>query len=260
MSDEFTRRNLLRAAAAAAAGSGVTGTVAGEGAGTDTDPQVTGRIPCREFDVVDLTTVSASEPLPDQATGIQPGSRMFIEYPDGTTAGCTANFIWRDTGGSGGSPGAPEDEGSDDEGSPDGEKGLSVAEDGGSDDAGPQSGNDDRCIGAAGHCFIDGNATADDRAGGDDERTYDVSQLDVTVCKDCNVGGFTGLAVATGEVYELGDVEYEFGSGTDATGVLTHLTTVGVAGTTITRCIEMPKDDDVPLDLEVVRANEDVTG
>jgi hypothetical protein len=366
MSDEFTRRNLLRATAATAAGFGATGTVAGDGVGTDADPEVTGRIPCRTFDVVDLTTVSASEPLPDQATGIQPGSQMFIEYPDGTTAGCTANFIWRDTSGPG--DGDSEDsEDSEDPADPDdpNDRGLS-AEDGGSDDAGGPAGSDDLYIGAAGHCFIDGDATADDNAGGPDEKTYDVSKLTVKVCKDCNVGGLTGLAVPRGEVYELGEVEYarqvrpaedgtegdevghdfgvvripdelrpavdpsmpqfggpidvqdgavpagetvaqygagvangevfptmatrgvsegdlgspkswyaalraspgdsgsplveyEFGSGTDATGVLTHLTTVGVAGTTVTRCIEMPKRDDVDLDLEVVRANEDVT-
>lgn len=369
MSDEFTRRNLLRATAATAAGFGVTGTVAGGGAGTDTDPQVTGRIPCRTFDAVDLTTVSASEPLPDQATGIQPGSQMFIQYPDGTTAGCTANFIWRDTSGSsvGSVSGADEGDGSGDTAASDpDDSDDSDDPDDADTQAGPAEETDDLYIGAAGHCFIEGDATADDRAGDDSERTYDVSQLTVRVCKNCNVGGLTGLAVATGEVYELGEVvyarqalpddegtegeevghdfglvrvpdelrpavdpsmpqfggpidvqdgtvpagetvcqygagvangevfptmatrgvsegdlgspgswyaalraspgdsgsplvEYEFGSGTDATGVLTHLTTAGVAGTTVTRCIEMPKDDELDLDLEVVRATEDVT-
>lgn len=34
--------------------------------------------------------------IPERADGIRPGSQLFIEDEDGT-AGCTANFIWRDT-------------------------------------------------------------------------------------------------------------------------------------------------------------------
>ena len=351
MSDEPSRRNLLRASAAATAGLGVVGTAAAEG---DAAPEVTGEIPCVDLtDVEDrTTTVSASEPLPEQATGIRPGSQMFIEYPDGTTAGCTANFIWRDTS-------TTIDDDFDDE------RGNSPVF---GDDRNPLY------IGAAGHCFLPGDQTADDEAGDDFEETYDVSQLTVKVCKNCTFGGITGLSFVDGEVYELGEVvyarqalpndegtegdevghdfglvripeefrpavdpsmpqfggpigtqdgvvpagetvcqygagvgngevfatagtrgvsegdiirkdvdedgandswyagiraspgdsgsllvEYEAGQGTDAAGVLTHLTTVGTAGTTVSRCIQLPKQDDVDLELDVVRGNEDVT-
>ncbi|PSQ10757.1 hypothetical protein BRC99_06915, partial [Halobacteriales archaeon QS_7_69_60] len=142
MSDELSRRNLLRVSAAATAELGVFGTAAAEG---DAAPVVTGEIPCVDLtDVEDrTTTVSASEPLPEQATGIRPGSQMFIEYPDGTTAGCTANFIWRDT-----STTIHDDF--------DDERGNSPVF---GDDRNPLY------IGAAGHCFLPGNQTADDEAG-----------------------------------------------------------------------------------------------
>ena len=185
MSDDISRRNLLRASAAATAGLGVVGTAAAEG---DAAPEVMGEIPCVDLtDVEDrTTTVSASEPLPEQATGIRPGSQMFIEYPDGTTAGCTANFIWRDTS-------TAIDDDFDDE------RGNS-----------PVFGDDQNplYIGAAGHCFLPGNQTADDEAGDDFEETYDVSQLTVKVCKNCTFGGITGLSFVDGEVYELGEVVY----------------------------------------------------
>jgi hypothetical protein len=356
MSNEIPRRRLLRTGAAVTAGLGVVGTA---GASENDTVEIEGQIPCVDLtDVEDrTTTVSASEPLPESATGIQPGSQMFIEYPD-ATAGCTANFIWRDR--------------------------STVIGEGEPND--PY--RNPLYIGAAGHCFIQGNNTADEDAGSDDENTYDVSELTVKVCKDCTFGGITGLSVLRGEVYELGEVvyarqalpnddggegeevghdfglvripenlrpavdpsmpqfggpigeeegavplgetvcqfgagvgngeafatagtrgvsegdlgsegkswyagiraspgdsgslltEYEAGSGTDAAGVLTHLTTVGTAGTTVSRCIEMPVEDDVslaptedsdgeinvedgdedePPELEVVRANEDVT-
>ncbi|PSQ13501.1 hypothetical protein BRD02_12985 [Halobacteriales archaeon QS_8_69_73] len=351
MSNEIPRRRLLRTGAAVTAGLGVVGTA---GASENDTVETEGQIPCVDLtDVEDrTTTISASGPVPEQATGIQPGSQMFIEYPDGTTAGCTANFIWRDTS-------------------------TTIG-----DDFDDERGNspvfgDDRnplYIGAAGHCFLPGNETADDEAGDDFEKTYDVSQLTVKVCKNCTFGGITGLSFVDGEVYELGEVvyarqalpndegtegdevghdfgpvripeefrpavdpsmpqfggpigtqdgvvpagetvcqygagvgngeafatagtrgvsegdiiqkdvdgdgandswyagiraspgdsgsllvEYEAGQGTDAAGVLTHLTTVGTAGTTVSRCIQLPKRDDIGLELDVVRGNEDVT-
>jgi hypothetical protein len=45
-------------------------------------------------------------------------------------------------------------------------------------------------------------------------------------------------------------VEFEVGRGTDAAGVITHLAGTiesGVAGTTVSRCVQMPVVDDVPL-------------
>ena len=344
MSNEIPRRKLLRTGAAATAGLGIVGTA---GASGDDTVEVEGRIPCVDLTGVEdrTTTVgSASEPVPEQATGIRPGSQMFIEYPDGTTAGCTANFIWRDTS-------TTVDDDFDDE------RGNSPVF---GDDRNPLY------IGAAGHCFLPGNETADDRSGDSSEKTYDVTRLDVKVCKNCTFGGITGLSVLRGDVYELGEVtyarqalpnddgtegeevghdfgivripeelrpavdpsmpqfggpiglqegavpagetvcqygagvgngetfatagtrgvsegglgdetawyagiraspgdsgslltEYETGSGTDAAGVLTHLTTVGTAGTTASHCIEMPKKDGRNLGLEVVTDNEDAT-
>lgn len=61
-------------------------------------------------------------------------------------------------------------------------------------------------LGTAGHCFLpEGEANQD--AARDHENGYDVDQLSVRVCADCNVGGKTGLTVE-GDVVELGDVVY----------------------------------------------------
>lgn len=351
MSDEFTRRNLLRATAATAAGLGVTGTAAGR---SGDSPAVTGRIPLREFDAVDLTTVSSSEPLPEHATGIRPGSQIFIEYPDGTTAGCTANFVWRE-------PPASDSDGPADGDATDDEQSGTAADEGteNSENGDTDAGSETLYIGAAGHCFLPGSKNASENAKREaetDDDVYDVSQLTVTICKDCNVGGITGLSVARGEVYELGEVayarqnlpdgtqvgydfgiveipaelhhavdpslpqfggpigaedgavpegepicqygagvangevfptmasrgvsegdlgtpeswyagiratpgdsgspleEYEFGAGTDAAGILTHLTTAGIAGTTVPQCVAMTERD-TDIDLDLVLAN-----
>ena len=124
------------------------------------------RVPCLAVeDETDTVTVAGG--IPERASGIRPGSQMFITFPDGTTAGCTANFVWRDGGG-------------------------------------------DLYIGAAGHCFLpsDKNASANaQRTAESDSDVYDVSQLDVSVCADCTVGGATGLTF-TGTTIALGDVAY----------------------------------------------------
>lgn len=354
MSDEFTRRNLLRATATtAAAGLGVTGTAAA--AGTDTDVRVTGPIPCQKFDETALETVSASEPLPETATGIQPGSQIFIEFPD-ATAGCTANFIWRQPRKTEERPvedDGPADEEASEEQESSNADGEAIEEEQETETVVVQE--EKLYIGAAGHCFLGGGANASENAkreGETEDDLYDTSQLTVKICKNCNVGGAAGLIVARGEVYELGDVvyarqntpdgdevgydfglveipeelhhavdpsipqfggpigyedgavpegetvaqygagvgngevfptmasrgvsegelgtpeswyagiraspgdsgsllmEYELGAGTDAAGVLTHLTTVGVAGTTIPQCAAMAKRD-VDIDLEL---------
>ena len=319
MSGDFTRRRLLRASAATATGLGVVGSAsADETELEDLDPE---RIPCRQFSADELQTepVAPAE-VPERADGIRPGSQMFIEYPDGTTAGCSANFVWRDASGNG---------------------------DGGS-----------LYIGAAGHCFLptDTNASINARRKEEDrEDVFNVKDLTVSVCADCTFGGVTGLSVVQGPTVELGDVVYarqvlpdgsavghdfglvripaaaedlvdpsvpqwggpdgaldgaapegspvnqygagvgngevfatqgssgvsfgDAGSGGDAwyagiraspgdsgsllvgdqsldrpaAGVLTHLTTLGTAGTTIGRCKEMASED-ANLDVEVVRA------
>ncbi|PSQ42128.1 hypothetical protein BRD14_05135 [Halobacteriales archaeon SW_5_68_122] len=144
--DELTRRSLLRASAATAAGIGGVGTASATET-TDGDLDRRGsaeRVPCLEVeDETETATVAGG--VPERASGIRPGSQMFITFLDGTTAGCTANFVWRDGGG-------------------------------------------DLYIGAAGHCFLP-------------------SELDVSVCADCTVGGTTGLTF-TGTTIGLGDVVY----------------------------------------------------
>jgi len=366
MSDDISRRNLLRASAAATAGLGVVGTAAAEG---ETAPQIEGQIPCVDLTGVEdrTTTISASEPLPEPATGIQPGSQLLITIKDAGTFGCSANFVWEDT--------------------------STVIGEGEVDDLYRHP----LYIGAAGHCFLAGGANATENAKRKGEKDKNLQPADrvtsVKICKDCTFGGAAGLSVVDGETYELGDVvyarqnlpdgtqvghdfglvripeelrpavdpsipqfggpigveegavpqgepvcqfgagvgngevfatqatrgvsegaiiqedrdgdkvndawyagiraspgdsgsllaEYEAGAATDAAGVLTHLTTIGVAGTTIPRCINMPKVDgaavedgdgegvslaptedvesgsDATADLRVVRANEDVT-
>jgi hypothetical protein len=149
--DEISRRSLLRASAATAAGVGGIGTAS---AGDTVDRSESAeRIPC--LAVEDETTTVAAGGAPELATGIRPGSQMFIEYPDGTTAGCTANFVWQDGWGdryigAAGHCFLPDD--------------TNASE----------------------------NATRD---GEDDGDGYDVSQLSVAVCEDCTFGGATGLIV-----------------------------------------------------------------
>ena len=349
MSDDISRRNLLRASAAATAGLGVVGTAAAEG---ETAPQAEGQIPCVDLTGVEdrTTTVSASEPLPEPATGIRPGSQLIITIEDAGTFGCSANFVWRDTS-------TTLDDFDD-------ERGNSPVFNG---DRHPLY------IGAAGHCFLAGGKNATENAKREGEKDDNLQPADrvteVKICKDCTFGGAAGLSVIDGETYELGDVVYarqnlpdgtqvghdfglvripeelrpavdpsipqfggpigveegavpqgetvcQFGAGvgngevfatqatrgvsegglvgedrdgddisdrwyagiraspgdsgsllaeyeatraTDAAGVLTHLTAVGIAGTTIPRCINMPKQDGLDLELDVVRGNEDVT-
>jgi len=174
MSDELSRRNLLRAGAAATAGLGVVGP-----ASADTTA-VEGQIPCVDLtDAEDrTTTVSASEPLPEPATGIRPGSQMIITIEDDGTYGCSANFVWEDT--------------------------STVVGEGDVDDRERHP----LYIGAAGHCFL-GEGPADSRAARQHEEGTDTNQrIDaVKVCADCTFGGATGLLVQ-GPVIELGDVVY----------------------------------------------------
>ena len=159
--DELTRRNLLRASAATAAGVGVVGTAS---AGDAVDRRESAeRIPCLE--VEDDTDTVAGGGVPERASGIRPGSQMFITFPDGTTAGCTANFVWRDSIGD-----------------------LYIGAAG-------------HCFLPSDKNASE-NAQRDAES---DEDIYDVGQLDVSVCDDCAVGGatgltFTGTTIALGDV------------------------------------------------------------
>ena len=313
--DELTRRSLLRASAATAAGVGGIGTAS---AGDTVDRRKSAeRVPCLEIE--DRTETIAPGGVPERASGIRPGSQMFITFPDGTTAGCTANFIWRD----------------------------------GTDDL--YIGAAGHCFLPSGR---NASANAQ-RAAESDDDVYDVSRLNVSVCDDCAVGGTTGLTftgttialgdvvyarqnlpdgsevghdfglvripsgaedavdpslpqfggpsgvstsavpaglpvnqygagVANGEVFptmgsngvsegDLGTSESwyagiraspgdsgsplgatEAGTGVeggDAAGILTHLTAVGTAGTTMGRCVEMVQTD-IGLGIETVLAGE----
>jgi hypothetical protein len=342
MPDQFTRRRLLRASAATAVGLGGIGTASAttDGDGSDgLDPE---RIPLIEG--LDLRTDRvAPAGLPEQATGIRPGTQMFVT-DDGSTGGCTANFVWRDAG--------------DDESSRGGDGDLP---EGTNVQGGGRQGGD-LYIGAAGHCFLPADYSASEEAARDGEEGYDVSGITVEVCMDCTFGGLTGLSVLQGETVELGEVVYarqalpdgsqvghDFGlvripeeaahlvdpslpqwggpdgvsetavpegrpvhqygagvangelfatqgstglslgdrgspeswhaairaspgdsgsplvatdtgsllpSGGAAAGVLTHLTTLGTAGTTMGRCKAMPLEDGLDLDLEVVQSGD----
>ena len=149
--DELTRRNLLRASAATAAGVGGIGTAS---AGDTVDRRESAeRIPSLE--VADETNTVAAGGAPELATGVRPGSQMFITFPDGTTAGCTANFVWEDRWG---------------------DRYIGAA---------------GHCFLPDGKNASE-NATRD---GEDDGDVYDVSQLSVAVCEDCTFGGATGLIV-----------------------------------------------------------------
>ena len=237
MSDDISRRNLLRASAAATAGLGVVGTAAAEG---EMAPQIEGQIPCVDLTGVEdrTTTISASEPLPEPATGIQPGSQMIITIDDAGTFGCSANFVWEDT-----STTIGEGEVDDPERHP-------------------------LYIGAAGHCFLAGGKNATENARREGEKDDNLQPADrvssVKLCKDCTFGGATGLSVIDGETYELGDVVYARQNLPDGTQVghdfgLVRIPEelrpavdpsipqfggpIGVAGTTVTRCVSMPKVD-----------------
>ncbi|PSP99430.1 hypothetical protein BRC89_04605 [Halobacteriales archaeon QS_4_70_19] len=206
MPDEFTRRQLLRATSAAAIGVGAVGPASASGLPTTDDsdgdhPTVIGRAPCLDLSDVEMNTRPVDQyGVPEQATGVRPGSQMFIEFPDGGTAGCTANFIWESFPGS--------------------ESGDASA-----DDQGTSSGGD-LYIGAAGHCFLPTDAAASENAATAEERqdgeAFDTSQLGtVSVCLDCTFGGATGLSVVEGPVVELGEVVYarqEVRNGEDGPG------------------------------------------
>lgn len=182
MSGEFTRRSLLRATTAAAVGTGIVGTTSGAvaDASPPDDSFEAERVPSLDLSDVELRLRPVDQyGVPEQANGIRPGSQMFIELADGGTAGCTANFIWRDSRGK-----AP-----------------------GKGKAG------DFYIGAAGHCFLPSDAAASEKAATPAERkngeAFDTSKLGtVSVCADCTFGGLAGLAVVEGAVFELGEVVY----------------------------------------------------
>lgn len=207
MSDEITRRRVLRTSAATATGIGAiagigtasrssletasTGTrVAAGDERTDirsgpADP-ATGDVDAERIPPIDLSDEAVQlQPVnqygvPEQATGIRPGSQMFIELPDGSIAGCTANFIWK-------------------------KKQQKKQQKQGKKKS-------DLYIGAAGHCFLPAGKAASRKAATPEERkkgeAFDTSKLGgVSVCADCTFGGLSGF-VLTVAVHKLGEVVY----------------------------------------------------
>lgn len=214
MPEDITRRRLLRASAATATGLGAIGTATAATDATDvtdaTDDLDLERIPMREFGPDDLRTETlAPASVPEEASGIRPGSQIFVEYPDGTTAGCSANFVWRDTGGAG-------DSGDSNGGIGSGNSTEFVDLPG----SGADDGEGDLYIGAAGHCFLPDDANASENArreGESDDDVFDVSQLSVEICVDCAFGGVTGPSFVEGETVALGEVAYARQSSPDGT-------------------------------------------
>lgn len=199
------RRTILRASGAVIAGLGALGTATASGVESDTGMAGASsefrQIPRQGLSDAQLQTETVTAATPERASGIRPGSQMFIHFPDGTTAGCTANFIWRDAGGAG-SQGSPAN------GSPDASNGNAGA----ADDRNASGGGDGSLyIGAAGHCFLPSDVNASKNAKRkeeDEDDVYDVSQLTVEVCTECTFGGATGFFVVSGETIELGEVVY----------------------------------------------------
>lgn len=101
MLDELTRRRLLHASAVTATGLSLTGTASASTTDSvDSDGIETWQVPCLDATQAhaNLEVVDAAAVQPETSNGIGPGSMLFI-MRDGTTAGCTANFVWRDGGG-----------------------------------------------------------------------------------------------------------------------------------------------------------------
>jgi hypothetical protein len=114
-SDDITRRRILRGSAitglgAAGLSSQATGllTVNVESSAGDARVEAdesgvratadAGEVePVPPLDVVDEVETVAPTALPQSATGIRPGSQILIHHEDGSVAGCSANFVWRDT-------------------------------------------------------------------------------------------------------------------------------------------------------------------
>ncbi len=166
------RRALLQSIVGTAATVGGIGTASALPAidGHQDQDLLNNAVPLPPVEVTDQTETVSANGLPEQAAGIRPGSQMLVDFADGTTAGCTANFIWQDTG---------------------------TGED-----------DDSFYLGAAGHCFLN-NTPVNQRAAhqSEDGAVVNDNLEAVKICANCTLGGAAGLAVQ-GEVVELGDVIY----------------------------------------------------
>ena len=97
MGTPYTRRCLLQASAVTVTGfGGIASASPSESESDAPEEEDYEQIPPLDLSDVDLQLESVdADGVPEQADGIRPGSQMFIER-EGGTAGCTANFIWRD--------------------------------------------------------------------------------------------------------------------------------------------------------------------
>lgn len=334
--DNISRRRLLRTGAATGlAAAGLTGQATGllgvsvdtsaggteatvDGSGvdvetdTDADLEVVEQIPQLVLDQP-LETVAPTA-IPERAAGIRPGSQILVER-EGSTAGCSANFIWRDAAsgslylGAAGhcflqdAPAAAEfakGEGDDvsdvtvavaTDGTFGGALAMNLVDvapvelgdvvyarqeepgDGGEgvghdfglveippeidhlvDFSMPQFGGPDGTVDGV---VPDGDPVVQYGAGVVNGETYlTQGSRGISLGAGPNDGSWTAgiratpgdsgsaLSAATGLISYDGDA---------AAGVLTHITTMGTAGTTIDRCLEMVDEDGVGLDLEVVQ-------
>jgi hypothetical protein len=268
--------------------------------------------------VEDRTETVAVNGFPERAGGIRPGSQMLIELSEGGTAGCTANFIWRDNQrlyiGAAGHCFLGQGDSADNRASRQHEDG-----------ANPNQTIDavkvcaDCTFGGATGLVVQGatielgrvvyarqtNPVEDDNAGvGHDFGLVEIKQnqeeaVDPSMPQFGGPNGVSegaippgqpinqyGAGVGNGEVYATqGSNGASFGDGgtddeawfaairaspgdsgspiqssqtgsgiegDEAGGILTHLTTLGTAGTTIGRCKEMVAED-INRDIEVVK-------
>jgi hypothetical protein len=221
--DDPTRRGVLRSGVAALGAGALTGEARADD-GTDgllggqrdqrgrdaraeadeitTPGDAPGADDLQQIPTIDLASsveTALATALPEAATGIRPGSQLFVER-DGAVSACSANFVWRDASDGtrylgaaghcflGSEPAAPAfiDDG--------------ASEDGASDDGASDDG------------------TSDDPGSDEDGGGTDLDDLTVSVCTECTFGGFTGQSVG-GPTVELGDVVYARQQNADGTQV-----------------------------------------
>lgn len=308
-SEQFSRRSILRASAATMS-LGAVGTAAAATDGDDDPYAGAQQIPCLDATghMDGIETVDAATVPPETVTGIGPGSMLFITRPDTSgTAGCTANFVWRDSGGAlylgaAGHCFLPDSaDASQSAGGSYGASGVTTkacldCTFGGTtalsglrgqvvelgevvyarqSQDGVDVGNDFGLVripteaedlvspamptwgGPSETGFVDGGETLVQYGNGvaTGETAATKSRTGVGVSNDQDVGSWVAELPAapgdSGSAVQGARTTLSGPEGVEAAGILTHLTTLGTAGTTIGRCKEMTRED-AGLDIEVV--------
>lgn len=314
--NRFTRRNVLRVGAASALGLGAIGTASGETSdGTPADLRDSAERlgPVDLSGLTDSTDTVAVSAVPEESTAIGPGSMLFIER-GGSTAGCTANFVWESGDtlylGAAGHCFLPEGAATGENTDPNGASldiTVRVGVDGTFGGLLALSGFEGTTV-ELGDVVYARQESDDGEGVGHDFGLVEIPQavIDEGLVDPSmpQFGGPTGVedgalptgepvcqygnGVANGELFatkasrglslgDLGDPRSWYAGirgspgdsgsallgfdptsdpdGTDAAGVLTHLTTNGTAGTTMQRCVEMARED-VGLDIDPVLAGQ----